>query len=477
MNPQTVANMVSNSMPNPQDNALAESILPESKNKSGYFKKLLFGLLIFIIVVIFLIVSIIYGGPKILSLTAKDISPIDDKDFLPTIVKLPDKDNAFFDLNDMKADQPDVVIDYISSKKWDDSDVAQILDKNKAAFVKWDDAFKKASFQDPFYQDSTVPALFQPGYPHLYSDYQKMARLNTLRSLNHIKEGSDSAGLNILFETLDVGQKIQYSQSGLIGNLVGTSIKMIGFKGLQVAIGKLTVPHSLLILSGRRLDSYPFEIEALKEALKQEYFVQAYIIDSLVSGQLDKIYPPDASDAETLALRSKIKGGVKNNYLLQPNKTKSLFVNSFRSQISNVDKLCVDLNTTDSQKKPIPPTDIAILPFKENAIGELLFNYGTVTLDNVIHTKCAQTIELAATKLLFALRAYQLGKNSLPDSLDRLVPIYISSIPMDPYDGKQLKYSVSKKVIYSIGKDNKDDGGQGKINDLSARDYIIPINF
>ena len=63
--------------------------------------------------------------------------------------------------------------------------------------------------------------------------------------------------------------------------------------------------------------------------------------------------------------------------------------------------------------------------------------------------------------------------NELPDSLESLVPKYINTIPLDPYDGLPFKYSKSKAIVYSVGKDLKDSGGSTELpaDDKSSNDY------
>jgi hypothetical protein len=50
---------------------------------------------------------------------------------------------------------------------------------------------------------------------------------------------------------------------------------------------------------------------------------------------------------------------------------------------------------------------------------------------------------------------------TLPVSLEELVPVYCKSAPTDPYDGHPLRFKTldSGYVIYSIGNDGRDDGG------------------
>jgi hypothetical protein len=52
--------------------------------------------------------------------------------------------------------------------------------------------------------------------------------------------------------------------------------------------------------------------------------------------------------------------------------------------------------------------------------------------------------------------------NALPTSLDALVPGFLEAVPIDPFDGKPLRYEKLEGggyVVYSVGKDRQDDHG------------------
>lgn len=465
----------------PDFNTVSSDNLPVQQ-KSGCLKKSLLILLFFICSIIVLAIIIIFVVPFILRITAKDIPPINDKDILPITIKVPDQDNAFFDLDGIKdvTYETCTVFNVQDLKKCDDQDTLLVLDKNKQAFAKWDSAAQKRSFQDPLYQDLTTPAPYKPNFPYLsYSSYQKLARLNTLRGLNQIKQGNSEVGLNILFETLTVGQKIQTPGSGLLANLVGISLKSIGFQGLQMAAGQLKFSHDNAIQIENKLDTFSFDVNGLKETFKQEYLSTSYLIDSMVSGKIVDIYPNSSTDSASIDINNKVKSGIKNNYLFQPNRTKSLAANWWRAQINNIDSSCTEIKQIEAPQKPSSNLSLFFFSmfYKQNGIGEILQNISALELTGVVEHKCTQQVELDATKVLFAMRAYQLEKGSLPAALDQLAPTYIPSIPIDPYDNAPLKYSASSKVIYSVGEDKKDDGGKGKIHDPTSPDYVVPINF
>ena len=75
------------------------------------------------------------------------------------------------------------------------------------------------------------------------------------------------------------------------------------------------------------------------------------------------------------------------------------------------------------------------------------------------------------TKLLLVLRAYYADNKNLPSTIEELMTNYIDRIPEDPFDNKNLRYSKSNKIIYSIDSDMKDNKGD------RTRDLCIELNF
>ena len=99
------------------------------------------------------------------------------------------------------------------------------------------------------------------------------------------------------------------------------------------------------------------------------------------------------------------------------------------------------------------------IPFGDNKVGRIIHDWHTLTLHRALEIKCRENMEAGLTRLLLALKCYKIDNGELPDSLDELVPEYIDKIPIDDFDGKPLRYSKQKKIVYSVGSDLKDDGG------------------
>ena len=61
-----------------------------------------------------------------------------------------------------------------------------------------------------------------------------------------------------------------------------------------------------------------------------------------------------------------------------------------------------------------------------------------------------------------ALKRYELQHHQLPDTLDKLVPDFLESVPTDYMDGQPLRYRRNADgsfLLYSVGENGKDDGG------------------
>ena len=65
---------------------------------------------------------------------------------------------------------------------------------------------------------------------------------------------------------------------------------------------------------------------------------------------------------------------------------------------------------------------------------------------------------LIGTRLVVALTKYERAMERLPETLEELVPKFLTEIPLDPYDRQPMRYSRQNRAIYSIGTDLVDRG-------------------
>ena len=88
--------------------------------------------------------------------------------------------------------------------------------------------------------------------------------------------------------------------------------------------------------------------------------------------------------------------------------------------------------------------------------------------------------QLNGTIALIAVQRWRLVHGSLPENLEEAVrETGIQGVPIDPYSNGPLRYRVigGEPVIYSVGSDQKDDGGTVDWKgDTQPGDFIFRIS-
>lgn len=70
-----------------------------------------------------------------------------------------------------------------------------------------------------------------------------------------------------------------------------------------------------------------------------------------------------------------------------------------------------------------------------------------------------------------AFERYRIKTGQPPATLEELVPEFLESMPIDPFDGQPLRYRRSEKgyVVYSISENLQDEGGVRNAQDKTSR--------
>jgi hypothetical protein len=88
--------------------------------------------------------------------------------------------------------------------------------------------------------------------------------------------------------------------------------------------------------------------------------------------------------------------------------------------------------------------------------------------------KDAENVALSrAVRAALAVERFRVANQNLPENLDSIAPKFLDVIPTDPFDGKPIRFKKLTKgyMVYSIGKDAKDNGGKEKAD--SETDYDL----
>jgi hypothetical protein len=121
-------------------------------------------------------------------------------------------------------------------------------------------------------------------------------------------------------------------------------------------------------------------------------------------------------------------------------------------------------------------------------------DFGDMLGGNWMGSMVSKTIRIEAARRVvvtaIVLKRFQLKHSQWPQTLDELAPEFFPAVPVDPYDGKPLRYHPNADgnfLLYCVGEDGVDDGGTpiwptGIINASSsfywqnahARDWVWP---
>jgi len=422
--------------------------------KKKKWKKII---LITIGVIVFLII-VLLSLPRFLNLFAKDIAPINDSDLQFQKVSVANNDNAYFDLTKLSGviyepkDRSQTILDMVAGKTWDNQIAEEIVSKNSQAFAYFAEAARKPKYQNPELADPANITLNMVLTP--MNSWQQMARLSAIKALYLAKQGKDKEALDEALNSVSIGQKIQDSQATLIEYLVAISMKGLGLETVQKIIPSSKLASAELKQYTQGLDKFYKNENGLIMAFKGEYRIQSWVMDALASGNKEVL---QEFVGEEESQNPEIAKKIKDNYYFQPNKTKLLFAEYARANIKSANESCGKIKATEIQK--LAPTNPAKLYTEENAIGKILHDVVAVSLTNVSTKKCQEDLLVGATQAMIAIKAFKNDTNNYPTSLNELIPNYLSSVPQDPFDGKLLKYSATKKTLYSVGEDLQDSGG------------------
>ena len=105
-------------------------------------------------------------------------------------------------------------------------------------------------------------------------------------------------------------------------------------------------------------------------------------------------------------------------------------------------------------------TQIGFNSVKNNPYA-MTSQYAHNQLSAINHLARAETARNVVITAI-ALKRYELQHHQLPDTLDKLVPDFLESVPTDYMDGQPLRYRRNADgsfLLYSVGENGKDDGG------------------
>lgn len=389
-------------------------------------------------------------------------APIHDQELQVKRAVIPRDANAFYVLQDAtnqlwwpeKLERK--ISDLAINTNWDDALAGTILASNRAVLAAWDAAAKLPDLQVPEASTAEDNML-----PYLMS-WKKMAQLAGVRENFLLHHGQDKEAFDQMASQIQLGCQMQNGHGVLIVYLVGTAVKAMGLLEMQRTVGKSHLTPNELKNYIQQIEPKPGEIsDTFANAIKVEYQMQVNMLRALRDG--------------------KIKGeGLPRHWpgwpLFDMDKTKALFASGALKLVKAAPHYYSETAAARTETRP----GMVSLFLSGNPVGQILYYMTMSALSDTLAIKSRDVVQVQATRVILALRAYQLIHGHLPASLDALVPEFLPAVPVDDFDGQPLRYSLERKIVYSVGKNLKDDGGDDRDTGPYAQrhlDLAYPIDF
>jgi hypothetical protein len=122
-----------------------------------------------------------------------------------------------------------------------------------------------------------------------------------------------------------------------------------------------------------------------------------------------------------------------------------------------------------SFKKAGSAADELVLKFQNRGIYNRLryrSEMSVASLSRVLTKAMRAETDRSLVVTAIALKRYALRHGGPPQSLSALVPEFLASVPVDYMDGQALRFHAERDgnfVLYSVGEDGKDDGGDSSL--------------
>jgi len=381
------------------------------------------------------------------SIAGKDIPPVDVSDLHVQAIVIADEDNAYFDYmaaaDTLSPPQSDNILrKYLRGAPVDVAALTALLDNDRESLIWVQRGNSKQHCVFPEIHDFTDPTPYLTTWFKLSLTLAASARHQRLR-------GDASSATDTSLALVAFGEKVHVAPDGLMHYLVGVAILSLGRRQLEDLARDVQTPEAKLqqiIVALESLNSFG---TGLQRAMKVEFRLFANTVMKIANGHI----PLEEFNAIKLPVTSKILPG----YFFQPEQTKATAAMVYRGIIDLLGQSRFPGDTPNMEHLlglNVPKWKRVVRP---NSMGTIFLGMLAPTLDSVVYNRYKSETEVSATRLLAACHLYHRRHGKFPDALEALVPDILPSIPRDPFDGEPFRYHREHNVLYSVGRNQRDD--------------------
>ncbi len=424
--------------------------------------------LLALVILLVLFVGISLG----MILMQKDIPAPDVSDLQPTRLPVPEENNAYPLLREMAGlvvkDEEQVIQAWMEGEGRE-QDLLELFAANELAMAQLQDALAREGYwHEPEYSfEMMMPEL--NGWLNLAKIMQ--GRICWLRERGQLNEA--------VLLTIDLerfGVKVAEDGAVAIAHLAGLTISELALQEMRELIRHPDISVEMLQMLNRRLLE-PAKIKAgAVNALKGE----AQVVHTTA---LKAMSSPEYLDSLVLGTSSGSHLPIMGNFVFQPNRTISLYADETRAAIQFMDdpRIPLDEFNTEGIQSWVDLEEYRRM-IRPNNHGMNFVVFMTSSLRHICDRAIQHIISRDATRLVALLRLSEIEQGRLPTSLDELVPEYAESVGLDPFSARPYLYDSERALLWSIGRDRKDQGGSARLirsrpkpTELDAEDQLYSV--
>lgn len=383
-----------------------------------------------------LVASLFVGVVIRIAVHGRDIPAPDVSDLVTVKVDVPDEDNAYLyfakavDSFDWPRDDPRISA-ILTGKQWDEVFVADLLSRNASVL-----SLVGRGLSCPTYEPREKSKFEKPKVPFLW--FPEIGRLLAFKAMYERRAGQVEQAWRTCFNEYRLGSFVVSRPRIVLDYGAGLIILSMGFDQAEQSLHRVRVQETELLALLDQLNGVASLDAGMVRTLKEEFQYACEGIDQ----------------PSHIMTRHPLVSG----YAFHPNRTRLMCAEFYRAAMAMASQPYSKAHMPDFKVLPPPGIRMRLLPFRPNGVGRILASLVIPedSIERMVTAKCSTQCRLDGLRLVVACRLYEMRHGRLPETLDSLVPEFLSSVPQDPFDGKPFRYLPEKGIVYSIGKDLKD---------------------
>ena len=349
-------------------------------------------------------------------------------------------------------------------KKLSPDEIDAVVAENAEAIAIFQNAARRAKWCDAA---ARYKGFFDNFFP--ITDFTIMIMLYKAKAERQIARGEIAAAVEGVGDLLMLSRTIQSDAEAILCWLVADGARgfALSLAAQIVASGKASDEELRALFGTLLLTDVSTLRKSVQQAINNEF---VYVL-----GDAHRIVRLDVAKA----LPCEWKQILPTRFSYHPNSTTALYV-QFAGKAKELLSSDYDKGAWDSFGSEIETAKPRLFcRLTPNYVGWLLLGAVLPAYNSLAERLARDESGLSAVKVVVAAELYRRKTGQRPESLDALVPEFLPSVPVDPFDhGAALKYDVERGIVWTVGPDRDFTGDiqSGKKSYGRNRKYVVNLD-